>query len=322
MAVAGDAGPRGLVPTTDRFGVALSDIARCAACGHMQLEPMPDQSTLSAAYAEAEGEDYAGEEAGQRRTARRTLELIERHVPPSPASPRALLDIGCWTGVLLDAARARGWQVLGIEPSAQAAAYARARLGLPVIEADLFSAALEPGTFAAVTLGDVLEHLSDPAAALQRIAELLAPAGVLWLALPDAGSTVARLLGRHWWSVIPTHVQYFTRASLVVLLERLGWRVIELDTAPKAFTIEYYLGRLGGYWPPLARALVAGARGANLAGRIWAPDFGDRMQVLARRPELDDGLTARVGPRRARRCAGGSSDPSTATSSPRTGSRS
>ena len=35
--------------------------------------------------------------------------------------------------------------------------------------------------------------------------------------LPDAGSALARRMGARWWSVIPTHVQYFTRASLAQL---------------------------------------------------------------------------------------------------------
>ena len=37
LQVAGQAGPQGLIPTTDRFGVALADIVCCRSCGHMQL---------------------------------------------------------------------------------------------------------------------------------------------------------------------------------------------------------------------------------------------------------------------------------------------
>src|SRR5438270_356533 len=81
---------------------------------------------------------------------------------------------------------------------------------------------------------DVIEHLTDPAAALGRIRQLLAPRGVLWLALPDAGSRVARVLGRRWWSVLPTHVQYFTRGSIATLLARTGFQLLEISTAPKA----------------------------------------------------------------------------------------
>jgi hypothetical protein len=103
------------------------------------------------------------------------------------------------------------------------------------------------------------------------------------LALPDAGSRVARALGARWWSVIPTHVQYFTRDSIAGLLRRHGFEPLVVATAPKAFTVRYYLERIGGYAPPFAAALVAAASAAGVAERIWAPDFRDRMLVIARR---------------------------------------
>src|SRR5918992_3432358 len=66
LRVGGDAGPEGLVPTTDRFGSALADVVRCRACGHMQLERFPSDAELGEAYGEAASEDYVEEEAGQR----------------------------------------------------------------------------------------------------------------------------------------------------------------------------------------------------------------------------------------------------------------
>ena len=70
LAVAGEQGPEGLIPTTDRFGTALSDIVRCADCGHMQLREIPTEAELEQAYGEAASDDYVEEEAGQRATAR------------------------------------------------------------------------------------------------------------------------------------------------------------------------------------------------------------------------------------------------------------
>jgi SAM-dependent methyltransferase len=276
--VSGTAGDEGLVPTTDRFGTALADIVRCRSCGHMQLARFPSAEELERAYEAAESDAYIEEEEGQRATARRTLTLIERH-----AGRGALLDLGCWVGFLLDEARARGWETMGVEPSAFASAYARDRLGLEVLGADLFGADLGGRRFQAVVLGDVIEHLVDPGAALEQITRLLAPGGVLVLLLPDAGSRLARTMGARWWSVIPTHVQYFTRRSLALLLERHGYRVVQIGTAPKAFRVRYYLGRVGGYSQPLARALAKGAEATGVADRLWTPDFRDRMAVVARR---------------------------------------
>ncbi|MDQ6606816.1 MAG: class I SAM-dependent methyltransferase [Actinomycetota bacterium] len=278
LVVSGEIGPDGLIPSTDRYGTALGDIVRCRHCGHRQLHPMPDESLLAQAYAVAESEAYVEEEAGQRETARRALQRIERHVPGGGA----LLDLGCWVGFLLAEARDRGWRTTGVEPSEFASGYARERLGLDVRSADLLAADLPSRAFAAVTMGDVIEHLIVPADALARIRELLLPGGVLWLTLPDAGSPLARALGRRWWSVLPTHVQYFTRGSISELLSRGGFDVLEVGTAPKAFTVRYYLERIGGYSAATARTLVRAADAAGVADRIWAPDLRDRMAVIAR----------------------------------------
>jgi SAM-dependent methyltransferase len=274
-----DAGPEGLIPTTDRFGSALADIVRCRTCGHMQLERIPTEAELREAYAEAASEDYIEEETGQRATARRTLEALERYVPGG-----ALLDLGCWVGFLLAEARDRGWETVGVESSTFASDYARERLGLDVVTADLFEADLGGRRFDAVVLGDVIEHLPRPGDALDRVAGMLRPGGAVALLLPDAGSRLARAMGARWWSVIPTHVHYFTRGSMRELLSRHGYEVLHAGTAPKAFSVRYYLSRIGGYSPGLARRLVEGAAAVGLADRLWAPDFRDRMGVIARGP--------------------------------------
>lgn len=277
MRVAAELDPQGLIPTTDRFGTALGDIYRCGSCGHMQLGRMPAVPVLDSGYAEAASTDYVRESVGQRATARRALAQIE-----AQAGVGRLLDLGCWVGFLLAEARERGWKGVGVEPSVYASTFAREQLGLDVRTGELFSTTLPSHGFEAVVMGDVIEHLTDPGAALERVADLLAPGGVLWLALPDAGSRVARLLGRRWWSVIPTHVQYFTRRSIALLLDRHGFELLQITSAPKEFTVGYYLSRVGGYSRRLGLALSSGAQALGFAQRLWAPDFRDRMAVLAR----------------------------------------
>ena len=272
-------GAKGLIPTTDAYGIALDDIVRCPACGHMQIAHTPGEEELLPLYEEAEADHYIEEEAGQRETAAGALDVIETHVPRG-----RILDLGCWVGFLLAEARDRGWEVAGVEPSAFASAFARDRLGLPVQTTDLFHADLPDASFDAIVLGDVIEHLPDPGAALDRITGLLRPGGILYLALPDAGSRLARLMGRRWWSVLPTHVQYFTRDSLATLLRRHGYDPLHVSTAPKTFSVRYYVWRLHGYSPALARSLVRAARFGRLADRRWTPDFRDRMAVVARAP--------------------------------------
>jgi SAM-dependent methyltransferase len=276
--VRGGMGSAGLIPTTKEFGTALADIVRCRACGHGQLDVFPTDAELAAAYSEAASEDYVEEEAGQRESARRMLEKVERHV-----SPGRLLDLGPWVGFYMSEAQQRGWTGTGIEPSEFASAYARDRLGLDVRTGDLFDQELPDGEFDAVLMGDVIEHLTRSGDALNRIHGWLRPGGALILLIPDAGSLIARVLGRRWWSVIPTHVHYFTRGSVERLLARHGFHVEHFSTDPKAFTVRYYLTKLEGYSTRLARSLVRGAEALRVADRMVVPDFRDRMLVIARR---------------------------------------
>ena len=268
-----------LHPTTDKYGVAPADIVRCQLCGHRQVAEFPTEAELGEAYGEAEDISYAEEEAGQRATANALLERIERHTGRG-----AILDLGCWLGFLLSEAERRGWEeAWGVEPSRFASDYARDELGLERVQtASIEDAELPAGHFDAVFLGDVIEHLPDPGEALDRIRGLLKPEGVVCLALPDAGSRLAELLGARWWSVLPTHVQYFTRASLARLLGDHGFVVEWVGTSPKTFTARYYVERLGGYSPPVAEAAVKAATAVGLADRLVTPDFRDRMAVVAR----------------------------------------
>lgn len=271
-------GPSSLAATTTAYGHAPADIVRCRSCGHMQVAEFPPVQTLEEAYARVSEAAYLDEERGQRATAARALERIERHVARG-----RLCDLGCWVGFLVAEAAARGWRAEGVEPSAFAARFAREQLGLQVQPGTLFGADLPAGAFQAVVLGDVIEHLPDPGAALERISDLLAPGAVVYIALPDAGSRVARGLGSRWWSVLPTHVQYFTRASMVRLLERHGYALEWMATAPKAFTVRYYAERLEGYSASLAAAAAGVTERLGVADRLVWPDFRDRMALVARR---------------------------------------
>jgi SAM-dependent methyltransferase len=277
LQVKGETGADGLAPTNKQFGTALGNIVKCTSCTHMQLDQFPDDEELDAAYAEAASDDYVEEEAGQRASFASVLDHVERHVPKG-----RILDVGCWVGFLLAVAEDRGWEeCIGLEPSDFASGFARER-GLDVRQEDLHDADLPLAHFDAVCMGDVLEHLTDTAGALARMKALLAPGGVLVLAVPDAGSRIARVLGKRWWSVIPTHIHYFTRPSITTMLDRAGFEVLEMATDPKSFTIEYYLDKGSGYLPGVSRTMVRIARRLHVAHRMWTPDFRDRLLVIAR----------------------------------------
>ena len=269
-----------MTPSSDRFGLTAGPVHRCIACGHGAVADAPEEEVFEGAYADAVDEVSLEEEEGQVATARRDLARIERWVRPG-----RLLDVGCWTGSLLVAARERGWQAAGLEPSEWASARARAR-GCDVTQAVVGAVPLDADSYRAVVATDVIEHLTDPNEALLRIRGALEPGGVLFVTVPDAGSLMARVLGRRWWSVLPMHLHYFTRGSMRALLERSGFDVLDVTTHPKVFSVGYYAGRLAAFAPFMSRLVRASER-RGLSERPVAPNFRDRMAVIARRPERD-----------------------------------
>ena len=285
-------------PAALDFGRPPGLVAGCRRCGHASVVDGVDASDISQAYADAEDQMTLREREGRRITAQQALRRIQRYRPRdrNPDAEGTLLDIGCWTGEFLLEARELGWHVLGVEPSTWAAWIAR-NAGLDVSVGELEDAAIADGSVDVVVMADVLEHLADPAAALARVRRFLAPAGLLYLTVPDAGSWLARVLGRRWWSVLPMHLQYFNRPSLSDLLHRCGFEVLETATHAKVFSARYYCQRLTGYAPVVSRAAVRGLELTGVADRPIAPDFRDRIQLVARRsvvdPLADDGLANR-----------------------------
>ncbi len=195
----------------------------------------------------------------------------------------ALIDVGANYGYFL-AAAGTVFDAWGLEPNADAVEASRQWFGvrnvLGVVEAP---APALPATVDLVTCWDVIEHLEDPATALAAIRGRLRPGGWLFLSTPDAGSIVARLMGRRWHYLDPVqHLHLFSRKRLAMLLGRLGFDVIDVCSFGRSYRLDYVLKRLGylGLLPGghrLSRALPAG-----IAGRRVYIGLGDVVMVAAR----------------------------------------
>jgi len=155
-----------------------------------------------------------------------------------PAGARAVLDVGCSRGATAAALRARGVEtVVGIEPDLGDAAEA-GRVCERVLAQPLEAVREEfPGAFDSVLFGDVLEHLPDPSAALERVRPWLSPSGVVVASVPNVGhwSVVSELLAGRFdyvpYSLLSgTHISFFTRATLADLFEASGYRLENVES--------------------------------------------------------------------------------------------
>lgn len=157
-----------------------------------------------------------------------------------------LLDVGANLGYFAREAATR-FDAIGIEPGAQTVSWGREHLGAPVQVGSIEDPHPEfTRRFDAITMFDVIEHLPDPAQALARCREWLAPGGRLFLTTPDTGSLMARLLGRHWYYIdLTEHISLFSRQSLSTLLARTGFRIVATRTIGRSYKLSYIERRLG-----------------------------------------------------------------------------
>ena len=209
--------------TTRQFSVV-----RCDVCGLLRLDPTPLPEELKRYYPDnywfAPGESAAGrmEEAYRRLVLRDHVRFVTQALARGP-----LLDVGCGGGLFLGMMRERGYAVVGLDFSREAAAIAWKRQQVPAVCGHLAHAPLRAGSFAGITMFHVLEHLRDPRAYLEAARELLAPDGRLVVQVPNAASWQFRLLGRRWSGVdVPRHLFDFRDCDVERLLEDCGMEVV------------------------------------------------------------------------------------------------
>jgi 2-polyprenyl-3-methyl-5-hydroxy-6-metoxy-1,4-benzoquinol methylase len=257
------------------------DLLQCRECGTVQQPILPKGDQLHDLYRDMRDDAYLSEETGRRATANRLLDLIAAHVPNG-----RLLDVGCGHGLLLDEARNRGYETLGLELSREAAKHARDALNLDVRELPLesFSEGTNgdsPGGFEVVVLADVLEHLDDPVDAIDRCAQLLRPGGVLCVVTPDPSSLTAKLAGARWWGYLPAHTVLLPRRTLRELISARGL-VISADVPfVRTFAAKRWVGGLAERLGPLSGPLTTVAD--KLPPLPISLSLGDERVILAHR---------------------------------------
>ncbi len=167
-------------------------VKRCLDCDLIYTDPRPKPYDLSDHYgvdpdaywvAEEPAADYFADEIA---TARRLLGEPDRV---------KVLDIGAGTGIAMATMQRADMDAFGIEPGEMFRARAIARGIRPdaIQLAGVEDAAYPAASFDFINFGVVLEHLQEPAKALERAMTWLRPGGVMRVCVPSSNHLVARL---------------------------------------------------------------------------------------------------------------------------------
>ena len=276
------------VPFGYDFGGRRLRAVACRDCGIIFLDPQPSPAEIAGLYAKEyfEGDYRCGHEGScfddAARASLADLPLLSRLGALVPSG--RFLEIGCAGGAFLNAARGAGYDVTGVEFSADAAQFARETFGLTVITGDVIDAKLPGGSFALAYMGDVIEHLPDPVASLREIRRLLLPGGTLVLACPSqtntlfsrAGFALYRTLGREATVRLPPyHLFEYRPASIRSLLARCGF--VRVTVAQGLIPP----GRIALRGTAAERIGKKSFHYINAAVTALSGAFGDRMEVTA-----------------------------------------
>lgn len=147
------------------------------------------------------------------------LDLVRKHAPGA----HTMIDVGCGTGIVLQALRAHTTLCLtGAEPFLRGLHWARQRApGVDLIQSDVRSLPYEEA-FDVVGAFDVLEHIAEDEQALAVISRILRPSGILIATVPQH---------RWLWShadVVARHFRRYTRGELRSKLVEAGFQSISM----------------------------------------------------------------------------------------------
>lgn len=262
-------------------------LLRCTACGFAWVPDGVLQTARALSiYEDQEFDLYSREtdyyrDEGAEDAARAKVEWVGRFV----RAGGRLLDVGANVGTFVRHAAER-FDAVGIDPNPGAVAWGREHIGGHVEVGSIQQeVAGFVGRFDVLTMFDVIEHLDDPAAALQQCRRYLRSGGMLFITTPDIGSVSARLLGRAWYYVdLEQHVSMFSGATLSALLRSHDFDIINRRTFGRRYRFSYIERRLKdlSHQSGLLRVLHALAVPLRLSpGRHIHINVGDVIGIAA-----------------------------------------
>ena len=215
-------------------------LRRCRDCDLVYLTPRLGDAALATLYGE---EFYFPEESAFSAIADGIKELIQearRHVVEKRARIGRLLDVGSGDGAFVHHMASQGWDAIGLDFSPAASELA-ARRGLRgrFLMGSLGSLAdhdLPQGSFDAVTLWQVLEHIGEPVDMLRRVRGLLRPGGLLVASVPNIDGLSSALTRERWWGLdVPRHLVHYTPPTLRRVVSEAGLNVVDV----RHFSLQY-----------------------------------------------------------------------------------
>ena len=188
-------------------------IVACTSCGLGRTIPAPDPDQYARAGAHSSDRTDATED-------RYSHPLAEDLAARFPGA--RVLDVGCNTGVLVEAASQLGLNATGIDVDPAVIEVGR-RQGRRISCSPLSAM---PRDFDVLIMNHTLEHVTDPDAFLTEAACHITESGRILINVPNRDGWPARVMRDRWIGWLPTeHVFHYTEPAMRSLADRVGLEV-------------------------------------------------------------------------------------------------
>lgn len=271
-------------PYATQFNGALFDYLKCGSCATAFVDPVPDESTFELMYAKAAYHDlhYQGGKSDHYSVSAKLLRGF------LPAGSR-VLDYGCGLGAFLTALEEEGLKAIGVEFDENAAAFCAKATGCDTLSTKEFWAQRD-SRYDAIHLGDVLEHLPDPAATLLALLVNVKPGGLIFAEGPLENNPspvfwISRLFGACKRKLAP----HFVGSAPPLHLFRVGacqQLAFFSRVEPRIETLHWEVYESG--WPYISggglKRTIANAALLLSGRRLKDKTFGNRFRGVFRLP--------------------------------------
>ena len=161
---------------------------------------------------------------------RKRAEYYLSLIPDSDQPPK-ILDVGCAEGRLLKAFLELGCQCWGIEHPSYPAKRFLDTDQIVYLQGDLNAMNLPEGAFDLIFVWHALEHMDNPQLTMSRLHTLLAPRGIIIIAVPNFSSVEAQRFKQFWFHLdIPWHKYHFDEESIRYLITKTHLKIITMST--------------------------------------------------------------------------------------------
>jgi len=259
-------------------------LIRCVNCGLLYTQPFPEPGHINRYY---DSQEYTSHTSASL-TVKNVLYRIARRIALSYklgliknySDVGKILDVGAGSGDFLNYCRTKGWIVEGIEANTNARITAKEKFGL---ELHPSTNEYKPSSakFDVITMWHALEHFPNPQDQIEFNRKHLNDDGLMLIALPDHESWDA-FYYREFWAAYdaPRHLFHFTRKSVRLLVEKSGFKIVELrPMLLDAFYISLLSEKYAHGKTNYAKAFINGIR-SNFAARNQRYSFSSYIYVL------------------------------------------